>query len=478
MLENLSILICGAGGLSGRFVAELCVRLGARVLLSDRSEQAAWPPTVAASIAAGVARDLRPRDDAALLDEILNESALDLVITAPGVPLASPLLQAVQARGIPLRGENDFAYEILRKLCERDGRAMPHLIAVTGTDGKSTTTALIAHLIAGACGVRALACGNIGRPLSQVIVEANEADVLVVECSSFQLELVQEFAPDVAVILNLADDHLDRYDNLDAYLNAKLNVLKQMRAPAVFLAPLWIVERARSVVSGESPPKLSPITTIADSGVPERLHYAGADLTAAADLPLPGVHNQENLRFALAVLEALDTVAGEGLTVDRTKLVEAVRSFQGLEHRMEVVAEQGNLLYINDSKATTVQAAAAALASFTQAGERVFLLCGGKPKGTDFRELGGRENVVLFPFGEAGPGIVTAVGRAQIHVAAPFADLKTAFEAARKAAEVYVRNEGGRAIILLSPACASFDAFASYAERGRFFRELVHAAPT
>lgn len=476
MLENLSILLCGAGGLSGRFAAELCVSRGARLWLSDRSADAPWPEAVAAAIKDGRAVDLRPRDDAALLDDILKDRTLDLVITAPGVPLASPLLQAVQQRGLSLRGENDFAYEMLRKICSRNGRAMPRVVAVTGTDGKSTTTALIAHLIAGACGARALPCGNFGRPLSQIVVEQDDADVLVVECSSFQLELVESFAPDVAAILNLADDHLDRYANLDAYLRAKLNVLQNMRAPGVFLAPDWIVERARRVPAGTPTPELRTVPTIAETGMPDRLTYRDADLTAATEFPLPGVHNQENLRFALAVLEALEAQGDSRLVVDRTKLVEAVRSFSGLAHRMEVVADRDGVLFINDSKATTVQAVGAALASFSGAAERVFLLCGGRGKGADFGALGGRANVTLFPFGEAGPAIAAAVRDVALDSKAPFADLKTAFEAARKAAEIYVKNEGGRSILLLSPACASFDAFRSYTERGEFFRGLVHAA--
>ena len=499
-LAEQTVLICGAGGVSGRSLAELCLRSGARVVLSDRNAEADPGDYVTAALEASSDRviDARPREDR----NLLTDYAVDLVITGPGVPLVGDVFVAAREAAIPVRGENDFACEMIFQLCERAMLPAPLVVGVTGTDGKSTTVALIAHLVNQATGVRAIECGNFGLPLSQLALDAfpdegpgNLPPVLVVECSSFQLELVQSFHPDVALILNIADDHLDRYPDRQAYLDAKLNIMNCQDERDVLLAPENILSQAAARIAagraGQRPPsgsggrdtirvqtgrpRLISVPTVRETPVPAMLTYRDRELLASSEFTLPGLHNQENLRFALLALQALEDASVHylrGLHVNAARLADAIRSFRGLPHRMEVCRpdpDPDTITFLNDSKATTVQAVVAALASFTAPVQRVFLLCGGRAKGADFGDLGGRENVVLFPYGEAGPQIAERTGTNEV-----YAELESAFAAAVNLAFDYVKQEpAGEAIVLLSPGCASYDAYSSYHARGEHFRNLV-----
>ncbi|MCR9143177.1 MAG: UDP-N-acetylmuramoyl-L-alanine--D-glutamate ligase [bacterium] len=561
-LSGKNILICGAGGLSGRSLAQLCLRLGARVILSDRNAEADLNDALNAALREakhdGSDRlvDARPREDR----DLLSEYQIDMVITGPGVPLSGDLFAAAGEASIKIRGENDFASEVIALACERAMLPAPLIAGVTGTDGKSTTVAMLERLVNQATGLRAIACGNYGLPLSQLVLDCFPEDgpatlppVLVVECSSFQLELVESFHPDVAVVLNIADDHLDRYVDRRSYLNAKLNIVNRQNERDVFLAPQSIYEQAvdRPYLHSQSGaaagglngggvesrvqsdfgdfdgprdaadtvqvhsgrPRRIVVPTVNEEPVPDTLRYRERELLPAADFPLPGIHNQENLRFALKALECLEDASVHylrGMHVNLERLATALRNFRGLPHRMEICVPGGaepavdervrndgrpSMLYLNDSKATTVQAVVAALASFPEAQQRVFLLCGGRAKGADFGELGGRENVELFPYGEAGAQIAERTGTNAV-----FADLESAFIAANQAARAWAGLEPNskaaednsdslkdsekhsqskrQAIVLLSPACASYDAYSSYQSRGEHFRELVERCPS
>jgi UDP-N-acetylmuramoylalanine--D-glutamate ligase len=558
-LAGNTILVCGAGGLSGRSLAVLCLRLGARVVLSDRNAEADLNEALSEALnqASGRLIDARPREDR----DLITQYKVDLVITGPGVPLSGDLFTAAREAGIAVRGENDFASEVIARACERAMLPAPLVVGVTGTDGKSTTVAMLEHLVNEATGLRAIACGNFGLPLSQLALDSFPEDgpaslppVLIVECSSFQLELVESFHPDVAVVLNIADDHLDRYVDRRAYLDAKLNIVNRQNERDVLLAPRAIYEQAdarpylkaapapvsstgadgtqdapRIGEAGDAGdatdtvqvhpgrPRLIVVPTVREEPVPETLLYRGREFLPSREFPLPGLHNLENLRFALLALECLENASVHylrGLHVNRAKLAEAVKNFHGLPHRMEVCrpvtyantsanaagsspenddGARPGILFLNDSKATTVQAVIAALASFPGPDQRVYLLCGGRAKGADFGELGGRDNVELFPYGEAGPQIAERAGTNAV-----FVDLEGAFGAAVQAARAWIESgakdrsaenkrgssdatsaEGARqAIVLLSPACASYDAYTSYASRGEHFRELVKRCPS
>ncbi len=420
----------------------LCyAELGAKVFVSDQDDRTI--PEYAALAASGKIQDLRPRDDAALIDECLP---LDMVVTAPGVPLSQPMFVRAREKGIPVYGENDFGYEILSKRWKKP----PLVCAITGTDGKSTTTALLDHL-ARAAGVTSVPCGNFGTPLSS-LVGGPETQLLSLECSSFQLEPARFLHANAAVILNLSQDHMDRYRNLDEYLEAKLNVTRNQTSSDVLIAPAWILDRAKG-----------PFRRISMESLPQRpvLQFRGQDLCDAREFRLTGSHNRSNLEVALAALDDLCRRAGHD--VEREKLAQAIREFRGLPHRMETVLEKEGVLYVNDSKATTVQAVCSGLTAFS--GRRVALLCGGYDKGLHYGELAGFANVELFPFGAAGPKIQQDTKCARL-----YSDLKQALGAARE----YCRQSSG--VVYLGPACASYDAYNSYEERGEHFKSLVREA--
>ncbi len=446
------VLVCGAGGVSGRAAVALLHRLGASVVLSDQKKGG----TEFAALGTDRLTDLRPREDAAILDEFPP----DFLVISPGLPPSVPVLVEAHRRGLCLRGELDFAFEVLHETWKK----RPYTIAITGTDGKSTTTALTAHLIRDAFGLRVEACGNIGLPVSSFALDVDSRDVLVVECSSFQLETVEAFSPDAAAVMNVAADHLDRYADMDEYLGAKLHILDQMKETAVFLAPPDIMAKAAVSVRSRRgvPPRME---ILADPFPGGRIEMLGQDLAATDDFPLPGRHNMWNLAFALKFLEAL--AVQKNLPVDPVRVQGALRGFRGLPHRLERVVEKNGILYINDSKATTIQAVSVALASFP--GRPVFVLCGGRYKGGDFAEWRG-DGRAFYPYGESAGRIRDAVGSADT-----FANLEGAFRSAQTEA-AKIAGAGGMPVILLSPGCSSYDLYSSYAERGEHFRRLANGA--
>jgi UDP-N-acetylmuramoylalanine--D-glutamate ligase len=364
-----------------------------------------------------VARRLNEQgDDVVLVDRTLgNELELDLLdgvdvlVKSPGVPGERPLVTIARERGVPVWSEIEMAWRLLP--------AATKLVGVTGTNGKTTTTELLGAIFRTA-GRDVAVAGNVGTPLASV----RSAEWVVCELSSFQLEDVETLACDVAVLLNLEPDHLDRHGSFDAYRNAKLRIF----------------ERARAKV------------------VPRGMGLEGIEF--AADDPLPaepllrGAHNRENAAAATAAARAA------GLEDDA--IARALRGFAGVPHRLEVVAEGGGVRYVNDSKATNVAAAKRALAAY--ADEPVHLILGGSLKGEDFR-----------PLGEAiGANVrsVHLIGEAAERLAAVVTghDDETLERAVAHAAAEARPGD----VVLLSPACASYDQFENYEHRGEEFRRL------
>ena len=356
--------------------------------------------------------------DAVLVDEKLgNEDDLsllegiDVLVKSPGVPGDRPLVVAARERGIPVWSEVELGY---RRLAP----AGTKLVGVTGTNGKSTTTALLGAIFA-AAGRDVAVAGNIGVALTSI----ERADWVVCELSSFQLEDVHELACDVAVLLNLEPDHLDRYPSFDEYRDAKLRIF----------------ERARAKV------------------VPRGLGLDGIEFSADDPLPeeplIRGAHNRENAAAA--------TAAARAAGIDDDAIAEALRTFPGIPHRLELVAEHDGIRYVNDSKATNVAAALRGLAAY--AGETVHLILGGSPKGEDFSPLAaaiGPNVRSVHLIGAEGPRIGEVVS----------GDVDGTLAAAVQHAEEWA--EPGD-VILLSPACASYDQFADFEERGNAFRALA-----
>jgi UDP-N-acetylmuramoylalanine--D-glutamate ligase len=360
------------------------------------------------------------------------------VIKSPGVPQEAPVIAAARERGIPVIGELELAWRLL----END------FVAVTGTNGKTTTVELLGAIHREA-GVAAAVAGNVGTPLSSLVGAIDPGAVVICEASSFQLEDTAEFAPEGAVLLNVAPDHLDRHGTFDAYLAAKLQVFARQGNDDVAVAPVGLgVEDlggcARRVCFG-------PGGELDDRA--GQLWWDDQPLIAHDEIRLRGAHNRANAAAAAAIALA------RGIEPDAVRA--ALTAFAGVEHRLEEVATVDGVLYVNDSKATNVDSTLVALASF--AGEPVHLILGGGGKGQDFtplREPAGR-CAGVYLIGTDGP----AIG-AQIQTGIECGDLATAVARARAAA-----SPGD--VILLSPACESYDQFDNYEHRGRAFKELV-----
>lgn len=455
-LENLDVkgrrvLVTGVMGKTGRAMADLLVDLGAEVYGTDRASEGSLEGIV----------DLRPDEDPALL----SRHNIEAVFVSPGIPLVHPLFVEARRLGLAMLGDLDLGFLYLKQH-SKDRR----LIAVTGTDGKSTTTAMIGHILRDA-GIKALECGNYGLPFSAAVRQP--ATVYVCECSSYQLEDLQFFRPDVGMLLNIAADHMDRYSGMDAYLRAKLRLFALQSAEdcAIIGPDLKKACQQLGIPDEEFPGRLqAELIEIQEEWPTARL--GGAEMPWSA-LPVNSATNRKNAMMALAGIEALlkkglpDCEPTPGLY---ERLLQGLKAFRGLPHRQEVVAEREGILFVNDSKATTVHAALSAVASFS--GKKIYLLLGGLDKNADFSVLRETPALRIYPFGKAAEKIAAQTG-----VSRRFAGLEEAFfEAlrdARRSTAYFAGATESDAVILLSPACASQDAYANYEERGIHFRRLA-----
>jgi UDP-N-acetylmuramoylalanine--D-glutamate ligase len=345
-------------------------------------------------------RTLGNDGDLGLLDGV------ELLVKSPGVPRDAPLVARAEERGLEIWSEVELGYRLLR----------PRLVGVTGTNGKTTTTELLGAIL------RAPTAGNVGRALTGLDGSLEPGELVVCELSSFQLEDVHELACEVAVLLNLEPDHLDRYASFDDYRDAKLRIF----------------ERASVKV------------------VPKGSGLEGIEFSADDELPaeplIRGAHNRENAAAATAAARALRT--------PDEQIAEALRSFPGVPHRLEPVGEVNGVRYVNDSKATNVGAALRALAAY--ADEPVHLILGGSRKGEDFAPLAaaiGPNVRSVHLIGETAGDLAAVIPQAHDD-----GDLATAL--------AQVEPSAGD-VVLLSPACASYDQYRDFEERGEDFRRLV-----
>lgn len=433
-------------GRSGVAATRLLAGAGVRVYASDASDHPyAGEALAALRTLGGVELDVGRHD----LAKIRGATA---AVVSPGVPPDAPPLVAARAGGVPVVSELDLGFQALAP----GTRA----IAVTGTNGKTTTTALVAHLLRTA-GFIAEAAGNIGRPLADIAVQAERYQWLAVEASSFQLHDSPHFAPDIGILTNLAPDHLDRYPSIEAYYADKRLFFQNARAHDV-----WVLngdDPAVLALARGAPGRqvLFSLRGRADGwydAAGRRLLLGGHALLRREELHLLGDHNVANaLAAALAVHEAgvSPGVIGEGL-----------RSFVALAHRLEPVREVAGVLWINDSKATNIASTRVAL----EAMDRPFvLLLGGRHKGepyTGLVPLLETKCQLVIAYGEAGPIIERDLqGRVPLERGGTFAAVVARARAAAQSGQA----------VLLSPACSSYDMFKNYEERGATFRQLVEA---
>ena len=442
-------------GKSGRSVATLLSRDGHRVYASNAGSSAAAAAAAESLASAGVATDVGRHD----LERIARAA---LVVASPGVPPTAAPLAAAALGGVPVVGEIEIALHYLPDL---------RYIAVTGTNGKTTTTALIGHLLK-AMGKEAVTAGNIGLPLAEVALMERRPAWVALELSSFQLHDTPSVRPTVGVVTNLSPDHLDRYARVEDYYADKARIFANAHSGSRWVlngddaAVCAMTERVagekryfavRQVVDADA-----GLVTHAD-GSPATLWLGDAPLLERDQLPLLGDHNVANaLAAALAV-----SVADEAHTSAEAgaRIAEGLRTFRALEHRMEPVGEYGGVLWINDSKATNVSSTLVALEGMARP---YVLLLGGRHKGEPYTGLADafrRRGRVVLAYGESAPLIerdLAALVPVE-RVSGSFADV------VRRARALAAPGDA----VLLSPACSSYDMFNNYEERGAEFRRLA-----
>ena len=433
-------LVVGAGK-SGIASANFLAGQGNAVVLSDSNSA----PEMVYPLDDRVVRAFGSQE-AALLDDV------DAVVLSPGVPTTIPLLIEASARAIPIIGEIELAFRHLRGT----------VIAVTGSNGKSTTTSLVGHILKVA-GHNPIIAGNIGNPLIAA-VDHEKPRTYVLELSSFQLESIDTFRANVALLLNITPDHMDRYPNFDAYAAAKYRILRNQQPGDVAILNAQ-TERRRHVRDED----LRVLLFSAAQPVDEGAYLDGDEMVLALEgserriprsaLKLEGTPNVEN---ALAAW-----LAARAVGVDDVDVQIAFGSFEGLPHRMVLVRELDGVKYVNDSKGTNVDATLKSLESYPRSS--VLLILGGKDKSGEFermRELVQEKTKHVITIGAAAERIAQALeGAANI---VPLGDMQKAIAWARE-------HAASGDTVLLSPACASFDQYRNFEHRGDHFEELVRA---
>ena len=448
--QGKSVLVVGAAR-SGIAAARFLLAHGARVILTDTKRRDELEPAITSLL------DTRNNSGKLVLelgghrDESFR--TCDLIMVSPGVPLALPVFELSRKSGIPILAEVELAYRHLQ------GR----IIGITGSNGKTTTTTLVAELLKGA-GLKGYAAGNIGTPLIGLADRTSPEDIYAVELSSFQLEGIREFRPFIASILNLTPDHMDRYAGFDDYVAAKRRIF--MNQQETDFAVLNADDPRTSALASEVPAipvTFSRLKTVGHGAfvrngrVIFRDPQNDSDLFPLDAIALKGAHNLENV-LAATSMAILAGAAPESLE-------ESIRKFKGVEHRIEFVSEFNGVQYFNDSKATNVDATIKSLESFPGS---ILLIAGGRDKEGDFTALRSlvRDRVKhLVLIGEAADKIRKALS-----------DLANTIQAQsmQEAVAVCSRMAEPGDVVLLAPACASFDMFRDYEHRGRAFKEAVH----
>jgi len=450
-LQNQRVLVIGLGA-SGQAACALLRNKGAQVFAADSAD------TDALRV---VAEHLRQRNVQVQLGATNPpKTDLDLVVVSPGVPRSTPILKPMFALGTPIIGELELGFQ--QSYCLN--------VAITGTNGKTTTTELVERLLK-QNQIKTIAAGNIGRPICSVTEQSRELDFLTLEVSSFQLETIKFFRPHIAVLMNLTPDHLDRYASLNDYYLVKARIFVNQQAFDWAIIQSEALSQLRTL-HVQIPSKIMTFSAIDRNAdiyldprglVLSRLEGWSGPLLDMAALPLRGPHNAENLMAALAV--------GRVLRVPLEGMVEALKSYQPAAHRCELVAEINGVKFINDSKATNVDALQKALLSIPRGNggtPNIWLIAGGKDKGFEYHDVGpllAQRVKAAFLIGDMREKI-----RAAWSLFTPCILKDSLVEAVHEAARKAVAGD----VVLLSPACSSFDQFQNYQHRGEVFRAAVN----
>jgi UDP-N-acetylmuramoylalanine--D-glutamate ligase len=444
-LEGRRVLVVGLAR-TGLAAALFCAERGSVVTATDSLPEEKLAEAAAKLRAAGVELELGGHNRETFLRQ-------DLILQSPGVPAEMECFVAARERGIPVWSEIELAWRFLR------GR----LVAVTGSNGKTTTTALLGHILETA-GRPTIVAGNIGTPLISRVDATSQESVTVAEISSFQLETIAQFRPDTSVWLNLTPDHLDRHASFYTYGQAKARIFENQSAHDAAVLNADDPETERYVPERPEVFRFSRKREVARGAFlrGEEIVFRGAAgemvLLRRADIGLRGDHNVENV-LAAACAAHLEGVLPHAIAL-------GVRTFAGVEHRLEFVADIEGVSYFNDSKATNVDAAMKSLDAFPG---NVLVILGGKDKGSDY--------TLLRDLLRRRARLALLIGAAAEKIAAQISGVVETEQAGRMEAAVRVAAERARPgdTVLLAPACASFDQFENYEHRGRVFKQLVHA---
>jgi UDP-N-acetylmuramoylalanine--D-glutamate ligase len=443
-LKNKRALVVGLGR-SGVASAFFLQDHGSKVTVSDSKSEAQLQNEIAALLDRGISIETGQHGERTFRDQ-------DLIVVSPGVPSDQPQLQHARTLGIPVIGEVELAFRFL------EGK----VIALTGSNGKTTTTTLVGEILSKS-GRKTLVGGNIGTPVISLVSQSTPESLVVLEISSFQLETIQQFRPWIAAILNITPDHLDRHRTFQAYVDAKARIFENQQ-PSDFAvlnaddptcaalrdriqACLCWFSRKREVEAG---------AFLRGDQIIFRGKNGDETILGRGDIHLKGAHNLEN------VLAGVTMSMLAGCRPDQVR--QAVSEFRAVEHRLELVATVNGVAFYNDSKATNVDATVKALESFPG---KIHLILGGKDKGSDYSVL----NPLLRERSKRAYLIGAAAEKigAQIQGATALVRSGTLDRAVRQAFEAASPGD----VVLLAPACASFDQFENYEHRGRVFKELV-----
>ncbi|CAN5679720.1 UDP-N-acetylmuramoyl-L-alanine--D-glutamate ligase [soil metagenome] len=449
-LKNKRVLVVGLGK-SGISAALFLRAHGARVTVSDTRSAVALAAEIPALLEAGIMVESGGHG-------LLTFRRSDLIVVSPGVPMDTPEVKQVVSFGLPVIGELELASRFLQ------GR----VVAITGSNGKTTTTTLVGEIFK-AAGLPTLVGGNIGLPVIDLVPKSTAETWSILEVSSFQLETVEQFHPKIAVVLNITPDHLDRHGSFENYAAAKARITAQQDASDFLVlngedkATQMLGGKTKAQVfwfSGRRPIKQGAFVHGESVLFVPRECGKAEPILPVSEIPLKGAHNIENVLAAVCAAR----LAGIPAEVIRS----TVRSFKAVEHRLEFVRDVDGVDYFNDSKATNVDATMKAVASFDGG---IHLILGGKDKDSDYTQMAEllRERVkVVYTIGSAAEKI-----ERELRGVVKMKSAGTMQTAVQDAAAAAVAGD----VVLLAPACSSFDQFENYEHRGRVFRELVQALP-
>lgn len=435
-----SILIVGLGA-SGIAAARFLARLGKRIGLADEKSEAALDSALKSLDGIAFTGHFGPHRDE-------DFTAYPMIVLSPGVDSELPVLQRARKSGVRVIGEMELASSFIRE----------PIIAITGTNGKTTTTSLIGAIFEKAFGP-VFVGGNIGNPLINYVADGRKNSHVIVEVSSFQLETIETFKPATALLLNITEDHLDRYRGYDEYKEAKYRIFDNQTE-----RDFAVIKKGLEVAIKGTPRVLQfSVTDELDEGAFSKdgrlyVRLDGQEASWPRNLsPLVGVHNTENILAAI--------LAARIHRIDPKIIEEALKAFRGLSHRVEFVRTVRGVSFYNDSKATNVDATKRALEGMTGG---IILIAGGKDKGGSYRVIREERDKIKA---------LIAIGEAKEKIASELGDIIPTYPEADMTAAVYraFAEAGDGDIVLLSPMCSSFDMFRDYKDRGNTFRRIVEA---